>query len=143
MRPGARPPRVSFAFARRPCECLMMQLAEHYHRFILWIGDGTGLPDAMLHLHAGMVILLIARIVTGRSLGSFVPLSIVAAAEGANELLDRLSFGAWRWPDTLGDVANTLLWPTVICVAVRLRPLIADRHPAIDKTVTPRAWLRP
>ena len=66
---------------------------------------------------------LLARLITGRSLGSFVPLSVVVVAEAANEVLDRLHFHDWRWPDTIADVINTLLWPTVICLAIRLRPM--------------------
>ncbi len=101
----------------------MRQLAALWHAFITWIGDGTGLPDTILHIHAGMAVLLLARLVTGRSLGTLVPLGCVALAEGANEVLDRVEFGSWRWADTLSDVGNTLFWPTVICLAVRLRPL--------------------
>lgn len=105
-----------------------MDLPTLYHGFIEWIGDGTGLADSLLHIHAGMAILLLTRLVSGRSLGSFVPLSVVALAEFANEVLDRLHYGSWRWPDTLSDVANTLFWPIVICLAVRLRPLIGRRR---------------
>lgn len=89
-----------------------------------WIGDGTGLPDTILHIHAGMAVLLVARVVTGRSLGTFVPLTFVALAELANEILDRLQYGSWRWPDTSADIANTMFWPAVICIAVRVRPLV-------------------
>jgi len=94
-------------------------------RFIQWIGDGTGLPDTILHIHAGMAVLLVARMVTRRSLGTFVPLSVVVAAEAGNEILDRLHYGSWRWADTTVDVVNTLFWPTVICLAVRMRPMVA------------------
>ena len=95
-----------------------------YHRFIDWIGDGTGLSDTVLHIHAGMAVLMLARVLTRRSLGSFVPLSFVVLAEAANEIMDRLHFGSWRWPDTLADIANTLFWPLVICLGVRLRPML-------------------
>ena len=95
-----------------------------YHRFIDWIGDGTGLPDTLLHVHAGLAVLMLARIVTRRSLGSLVPLSCVVAAEAANEILDRLYYGSWRWSDTLVDVGNTLFWPLVICLAIRWRPML-------------------
>ncbi|OQW38599.1 MAG: hypothetical protein A4S12_12540 [Proteobacteria bacterium SG_bin5] len=104
-----------------------MTLPALYHRFIIWIGDGTGLPDAILHIHAGLAVLMLARLVTGRSLGTFVPLSVVVAAEAFNEVMDRLSFGSWRWPDTLSDIANTLFWPTMICLGLRLRPLVRPR----------------
>lgn len=100
-----------------------MNLPKLYHAAIDWIGDGTGLPDTVLHIHAGMAVLLIARVMTRRSLGTLVPLSIVALAELGNELMDRLYFGSWRWPDTISDVIHTLFWPTVICLAVRFRPM--------------------
>lgn len=105
-----------------------------YHRFIDWIGDGTGLPDTILHIHAGMIVLMIARIATRRSLGSFVPLSVVMLAEAFNEVMDRLQFGSWRWEDTSLDIVNTLLWPTLICIGVRIRPLLLPRDAARVRT---------
>lgn len=102
----------------------MMMFAVWWHGIVNWIGDGTGLPDAMLHVHAGMAVLLLARLATRRSLGTLIPLGVVALAEGANEVLDRINFGSWRWTDTLSDIGNTLFWPAVICLSVRLRPLI-------------------
>lgn len=104
-----------------------MRIPEIYHHFIDWIGDGTGLPDTILHIHAGMAVLLVSRVITGRSLGTFIPLSIVILAEMFNEIMDRLNFGSWRWPDTVSDVINTLFWPVVICLAVRLRPLVKSK----------------
>ncbi|VVT07179.1 conserved hypothetical protein [Sphingomonas sp. EC-HK361] len=101
-----------------------MNLPDYYHSLIDWIGDGTGLPDTILHIHAGMAVLMLARIVTRRSLGTLVPLSVVIAAEAGNEILDRLHFGSWRWDDTLSDIGNTLFWPTVICIGIRLRPML-------------------
>lgn len=98
-----------------------------YKQFIDWIGDGTGLPDTILHIHAGLAVLMLARVVTRRSLGSLVPLSVVVAAEAFNEIMDRLYYGSWRWTDTLGDVANTVFWPLVICLGIRLRPLLHRR----------------
>jgi len=105
-------------------------IPAYYHRFIDWIGDGTGLPDTILHIHAGMAVLMVARIVTRRSLGSFVPWSFVAAAEAFNEIMDRLNFGSWRWADTTTDIVNTLFWPTVICLGIRLRPMLLARDAA-------------
>lgn len=107
----------------------MITLARHWNLFVNWVGDGTGLSDTILHVHAGLAVLLIARLVTGRSLGTLVPLSCVVAAEAANEILDRINFGGWRWADTLSDIGNTLWWPTVICLAVRLRPMVRRDRP--------------
>ena len=112
----------------------MNTLAAWWHGVIQWIGDGTGLPDAMLHIHAGMAILLIARLATGRSLGTLIPLGAVALAEGANETLDYVNYGM-RWGDTLLDIVNTLFWPAVICLAVRLRPMVGrDRSLNADQS---------
>lgn len=105
-----------------------MNIPALYHAVVDWIGDGTGLPDTILHIHAGMAVLLVARVITGRSLGTLVPLSVVVFAESANEVLDRLNFGSWRWADTLSDIGNTMFWPVVICLAVRLRPLVNRRR---------------
>ena len=98
-----------------------------YHSWIDWIGDGTGLPDTILHIHAGMALLMLARLITRRSFGTFIPLTVVAAGEAFNEIMDRLNYGSWRWEDTLLDIANTMFWPTVICLGVRLRPMIGRR----------------
>lgn len=105
-----------------------MNIPAIYHEWILWIGDGTGLPDAILHLHAGLAILLLARVITRRSLGTFIPFAVVVVAELGNETLDYLSYGM-RWADTLSDIANTLFWPLVISAAVRVRPMAARDRP--------------
>ena len=102
-------------------------LPKLYHQWINWVGDGTGLPDTILHIHAGMALLMIARLITRRSFGTFIPWTVVAAGEAFNEIMDRLNYGSWRWDDTLVDVANTMFWPTVICLGVRLRPIIGKR----------------
>ena len=49
----------------------MTDLPGFWARFIAWIGDGTGLPDAILHIHAGMAVLIASRLLTGRGLGTY------------------------------------------------------------------------
>lgn len=99
-----------------------------YHSIITWIGDGTGLPDAILHLHAGLAVLLLTRAITGRSLATFIPFWAVVVAEVGNETLDYLHY-EMRWADTTSDVANTLFWPFVISLAVRMRPMARRDRP--------------
>ena len=89
---------------------------------ILWISDGTGLPDSILHIHAGLAVLLLVRLVTGRSLATFIPLAFVVLAEAGNEALDYMVYG-WRPANTYADIANTLFWPAVLSLTVRLRPM--------------------
>ena len=100
---------------------LQMDWARQYERFIQWIGDGTGAPDSLLHVHAGMAVLLAARLITGRSLATPVPFAIVCIAELANEILDRVNHGSWKWTDTSLDVVNTLFWPLVLMIGLRVR----------------------
>jgi hypothetical protein len=98
-----------------------MNLAHHYERMIQWIGDGTGASDALLHVHAGMAVLLAARLITGRSLATPIPFAVVCVAEFANEILDRINNGSWLWLDTGLDVVNTLVWPLVLMIGLRVR----------------------
>lgn len=100
-----------------------MNIPEAYHNLILWIGDGTGLPDSILHIHAGLAVLAAARLISGRSLGTYIPFLCVVLAEAANEGLDYLAYG-WRPTDTYLDVANTLFWPLAISLAIHLRPMV-------------------
>lgn len=114
--------RVNPSLARR------MNISALYHSFILWIGDGTGLPDAVLHIHAGLIVMMAVRLISGRSLETFIPFMFVVLAEGANETMDYLAYGM-RWADTLSDIANTLFWPLSISLAVRLRPTACGDQP--------------
>ncbi|MGN6279413.1 MAG: hypothetical protein ACTHM8_11915 [Sphingomonas sp.] len=113
-----------------------MNIVALYHSWIIWIGDGTGLPDTILHIHAGLAVLLVVRLVTKRSLGTFIPFAVVFVAEFGNEVMDYLSYGL-RVADTLSDLANTFFWPFVISLAVRLRPMLIDDHP--HSALPPRA----
>jgi hypothetical protein len=92
-----------------------------YHSLILALADDTGASDSLLHVHAGLAVLLIARLVTRRSLATIVPFSIVCVAELANETMDALHVGEIRMPDTLFDVINTLFWPFMLMIGLRWR----------------------
>lgn len=94
----------------------LSSITQYYEELIRWIGDGTGASDALLHVHAGMAVLLVARLITGRSLATPVPFAFVCLAEFANEVLDRLNHGSWRWADTSLDVINTLFWPLILMI---------------------------
>jgi hypothetical protein len=107
-----------------------MNILAYYGSIITWIGDGTGASDALLHVHAGLAILFLARIVTRRSLATPIPFLVVVVAELGNEVMDRLSYGSWRIQDTGLDIVNTLFWPFVLMVGLRIR---RAREPAPGK----------
>lgn len=98
-----------------------MNFPEQYHQIIVWIGDRTGATDALLHVHAGMAVLIVARLITGRSLATPIPFAVVCVAELFNEVMDRLNHGSWLWHDTSLDVINTLFWPFVLMIGLRAR----------------------
>lgn len=100
---------------------MVMNVAEIYESITLSIGDETGASDSLLHVHAGMAVLLIARILTGRSLATPIPFLIVCIAAVANEVLDRINHGVWRPLDTTLDLLNTLFWPFVLMIGLRTR----------------------
>ncbi len=97
-----------------------MNIPATYHFWKDWIAEATGLQDPALHVHAGLIILTLARAITGRQLGSFVPFAFVVAAQAGNEIIDYLNKGGWA-DDTLSDCAYTLFWPLVISLIERLR----------------------
>ena len=81
-----------------------MDIPARYADLIAWIGDGTGMADSLLHVHAGMAVLFLARILTRKSLATPIPLACVALAEAANEILDRLHYRPCRWAATRRDL---------------------------------------
>ena len=73
-------------------------------------------------------MLLVVRLLSGRSLATLIPFAAVVVAELGNEVMDYLVYGL-RVEDTLADLGNTLFWPFVISLAVRLRPMLWTDHP--------------
>lgn len=98
-----------------------MNIADLYESLTLSIGEETGASDTLLHVHSGMAVLLIARVISGRSLATPIPFLAVCLVAVANEILDRVTHGAWRWWDTLFDLVNTIFWPFVLMVGLRVR----------------------
>lgn len=95
--------------------------------FYAWIkeaiADDTGFANTILHIHAGMLILLIVRFISRRPLESFIPFAWVLVVALLNEVIDRVNHGTWRWGDTISDIGNTLFWPFVLSLAILLRPI--------------------
>lgn len=98
-----------------------VDIPREYHRLILWISDKTGLADNLLHIHSGLAIFVLARLITRRPYSSLIPFLCVVLAEACNEVLDYLAYG-WRPTDTYSDIANTLFWPLMISLAEWIKP---------------------
>lgn len=110
----------------------MEALLGHYRQLTIAIETSTGASDSLLHLHGGLVILFLARVVTRRSLATWTPFLFVLAAALLKELADRLVHGSWRMPDTAFDIINTIFWPLVLMIGLRWR----RAHP--NEAIQPR-----
>jgi hypothetical protein len=109
-----------------------MDIAAVYDGITSAIQNETGASDSLLHVHAGMAVLLVARVLTGKSLATPVPFLIVCVAAVINEGFDRLNHIVWRPTDAALDLVNTLFWPLVLMIGLRLRRARQQR-PAVQK----------
>jgi hypothetical protein len=87
--------------------------------FLIW----SGLTDPILHMHAGLIVFLLAAAISRKSLGSAIPIAAVLLATIANEVLDWLMHGSWRPTNSAPDLFYTLLWPTILWSGARSRLL--------------------
>lgn len=91
-----------------------------------WAGALQMAPPVM-HLHAGLAILVVARLVLGVPFRSLWLLGIVTLAALAKEAADFAYYGAVK-PDSLSDIMYTIAWPAAIVIAARLRPPVRERR---------------
>jgi hypothetical protein len=96
--------------------------------------------DTVLHIDAGMAVPRLVRAATGRSLAVPWPLLAVYLAELVNEILDRVNHGQ-RMPDTTSDLLNTVFWPTVLFVGLRVRRARLEHFPQVAASAA--GWKAP
>jgi hypothetical protein len=110
-----------------------------WHRLKIWMEKGSGLDMDALHVHAGVLGLILVALLLRRPLSSLWPWLVMFAAALANEAYD-LHYDVWP-PDDRGrqigegvrDLWNTMLLPTVILLVARYWPkLITGRGPKPD-----------
>lgn len=88
-----------------------MTFVQRYEQGIDQLVSLCPSPDKFAHQTAGLLFWLLSAMVLRKPLYSRGPLAVVVLVEGANEYIDFLAHGAWRWPDTIGDAAATWFWP--------------------------------
>ena len=80
--------------------------------------EATNLGRDALHIHVGLIVMLLVVIAFKRSLADWRPLAAVALASVAGELwdvIDTFSHGGRpRWDANWKDIWNTMVWPTVL-----------------------------
>ena len=87
----------------------------------------TGLSRDALHVYAGMIVFLLSAALFKKKLFSPVPWLIVVAVACSVEALDSRDdlhlFGHWRVGESIHDIVNTIIWPTVIFLICRFTSL--------------------
>ena len=94
----------------------------------------TGLEKDALHVHVALILYLAAAIVFRRSPHFYLPWLFVLGVELSNEAYDLWQQAADGEPprpaESLKDLWNTMLWPTVLLLLARYAPLPAAPRPA-------------
>ena len=107
-----------------------------WHRLKIWMETGSGLDMDALHVHAGVLGLILVALMLRRPLSSLWPWLVMLAAALTNEVYD-LNYEVWP-PDDRGrqigegvrDLWNTMLLPTMILLVARYYPrLFTGRGP--------------
>lgn len=83
--------------------------------------DWTGFTHPMAHLNGGMAIYLGMQLVLRTRRASAIALHAVYGAEIVNELLQYAYYGGLRIDDTIGDIATTVFWPTMLYLLAHYR----------------------
>ncbi|RVU06880.1 hypothetical protein EOE18_02650 [Novosphingobium umbonatum] len=108
-----------------------MQFVAFYEKNVRWLmAHAPQHPDKFLHTYFGLAIWLGAALILRRPLSSWLPLLVLLAFEGANELVDFLHAVGWTLRSTCWDLVATFLWPVVIFTALRLFPWLEERREA-------------
>lgn len=90
---------------------------QHGWEGLKWyLSHRTGISDDALHLHAGLLILMVAALLWRRAPWHWLPWATVLVLEIANEAVDLLAHTAGEdsWGASAHDLVMTLVWPTVI-----------------------------
>ncbi len=99
----------------------------------------SGLEDPVLHMHAGLAILLAASLIARWPLAGFRPFAVVVAAEAINEALD-FFFGSPALRGMISDIAYTLFWPFVLSLFARWWPSRLGATPARSSKSGRKRW---
>ena len=102
-----------------------------------WLVAVSGLDMDALHVHAGVLLQLLAALLLRRSLRSPWPWLIVFAGALANEAYD-LHYETWpdadrarQWAESAKDVINTMLLPSLLLVVARYAPRLLTGRPSL------------
>jgi hypothetical protein len=96
----------------------------------LIVGAMFSLSKDALHIYVGLfVFLTVSYLVRKRYHAAWALLAVFLVA-CLGEIFDArdnfASLGRWRWRASLHDIMNTMFWPIVLSVLIRLRVIALD-----------------
>ena len=103
---------------------------EWFTQLKLFIEQYSGLERDALHIHLALLLYLVAMAVFRQTRRSRVPWLFVLGVEIANEVSDLVLHGGGdgsAWQESLKDLWNTMLWPTVLLFVGRYTDLFQHR----------------
>lgn len=92
--------------------------------YLAWktrLSGDMGISEALLHVHAGLAIFVVAAVILRRKSRSWIPLAIVVAVALGNELIDYAYSSGWKVETSVKDVINTIFWPAILSLVGRRR----------------------
>lgn len=112
---------------------------DYYISLKILVEQYSGLERDALHVHAALFLYLLAMVVFRQTRRSRFPWLFVLAVEVVNEYFDIRNAAASgdpdvAWSESLKDIWNTMLWPTVLLLIGRYTTLF-QYHGSPKKTV--------
>lgn len=102
----------------------MLSWLTKYSQTKTAVGDYLGASEALLHLHAGLLIFFLSSLLFRRQMRSVVPIGLVYAFAIGNELIDVLTPNyVVNAVGAAVDILNTVVWPTLLFLLARRRLL--------------------
>jgi hypothetical protein len=98
---------------------MLREFATWYSTHKSSLGELTGASQELLHVHAGLLIFIVAALVLRRKMRSPIPLTIVVFFAALNEVVDWISGGPPDTLEPLWDFANTVFWPFLLFLIAR------------------------
>lgn len=98
-----------------------MELADDYVSLCDALLNLSGMSHPLAHLNGGLAIYIGVQFALRTRRASGIALQAVFGAEIVNEILQRAHYGSWRVPDTMGDIATTVFWPTLLYAMAKYR----------------------
>lgn len=111
--------------------------AQHWHQAKLFIEHAVDVDHDSLHVIAGVLVLLAASLLLRRPVSSWRPwlavLAVIVWSEAVDIIVERWPDPGQQYGEAAKDLVMTMLLPTVLLIAARLRPDLFRASPGRSK----------